>query len=105
MVACVSETTLPQPSNPQSIKLLDLLTNRYHVGVVRSASERGMQVDVAANSRLQVGQRVHFAMDGPEGIISRREMRRGFITRVAPSNSGVARIDLQAAPMPVSAVA
>jgi hypothetical protein len=116
MVACVSGTTLPFHSPraadgppdhapPQSVKLLDLLTNRYHVGIVRGNSAAGMQVEFPASAHLQAGQRVHFAMSGDQPLIARRAMMRGFITRVAPSHTGAARVHLQPAPLPETAVA
>jgi hypothetical protein len=107
MVACISGTTLPISSadQHQSIKLLDLLTNRYHIGIVRSTSDAGMQVEFPASAHLQAGQRVHFAMSGDQPLVARRAMQRGFITRVAPSHAGAERVNLQPAPLPETAVA
>ena len=65
-----------------AIKLLDLLTNRYHVGVVESSGEEGLRVELPAMARLQAGQRVRFVVSGGAGLVSRGSMRRALVSEV-----------------------
>ncbi len=64
------------------IKILDLLTNRYHVGIVHAASEDGLEIEMPLAARLSAGQRIRFALDDSIGIIPRQTMRRALIRHV-----------------------
>jgi hypothetical protein len=63
------------------IKVLDLLTNRYHVGIVREYSDNALQVTLPASAHLCAGQRVRFIV-GDHALVARHAMQRGFITQV-----------------------
>src|SRR5207247_1307285 len=82
--------TLPRPANRKyplqerdrstgsetagTIKVLDLLSNRYYLGVVRGVSEGWLDVEMPMASRLRVGQRVRFVVcqEGGGAVISRQ---------------------------------
>jgi hypothetical protein len=90
------------PSVPQdqgcAIKVLDLLTNRYHLGMVRAALADMLIVDVAA-SRFCAGQRIRFVLaDDAAGIVERRAMRLARVLSAQPDSAGVGqRISLELA--------
>ena len=66
-----------------TIKVLDLLTNRYHVGVARHAGRDVLAVEMPASARMEPGQRVRFVLaDDAAGVVSRRAMRLGVVSRV-----------------------
>jgi hypothetical protein len=65
-----------------AIKLLDLLTNRYHVGVVESAWEEGLRVELPPMTRLCAGQRVRFVVASEDGLVSKGSMRRALVSDV-----------------------
>ena len=95
---------------PASIKLLDLLTNRYHLGLIRESSDAGLQVELPASSpatRFHAGQRVRFILAGEGaaegGLISKNDMHRAFITNVSPAPEN--RVDIRLAFLPETAVA
>jgi hypothetical protein len=74
---------IPLCSPPQtSIKILNLLTNRYFVGIVRASLDDGLYVELPASARLTPGQRIHFALDNSPGVISRITMRSATIRDV-----------------------
>jgi hypothetical protein len=94
---------LPAPSRSNSIKLLDLLTNRYHTGIVRETSPAAMQVELPASSHLHAGQRVRFALADAQPLVSRSTMRRAFITNVSPEHTN--RLHVHLTLLPESALA
>jgi hypothetical protein len=66
-----------------AIKLLDLVTNRYHAGVVRRTSQYGVQVEVPATSKLRPGQRIRCILAGRNaGVLPRKDMRRANVLHV-----------------------
>jgi hypothetical protein len=65
-----------------SIKLLDLLTNRYHAGVMQEGADGSIEVELPASSHFQAGQRVRFVAGAGQGVVRRNSMRRGFIAQV-----------------------
>ncbi len=81
-----------------AIKLLDLLTNRYHVGVVESAWEEGMRVELPAMARLCAGQRVRFVVAGSEGLVSKGSMRRAMVSDVDRGLSDRLSVELSVMP-------
>jgi hypothetical protein len=88
---------IPSEPSPNSIKLLDLLTNRYHVGVVRESSDEQMCVDVPAGTHFHAGQRVRFVVAGEAlngGVVRRHLMHRAFVTNVLSSRQDQLRIQL-----------
>ncbi len=50
-----------------SIKLLDLLTNRYHAGVMQEGADGSIEVELPASSHFQAGQRVRFVAGSGHG--------------------------------------
>jgi hypothetical protein len=90
-------------SRDSAIKLLDLLTNRYHVGIVRETTDAGLNVELPATSHFQPGQRVRFIVAGDQPIVARHDMQRGFITQVTSDFSD--RLTIRLAFLPETAVA
>ena len=82
MVAQAAVSHLDKSTTDSPIKLLDLLTNRYHVGLVRDSSESGLEIELPASTHFAAGQRVRFAV-GDQPLVARNTMRRGFITQVS----------------------
>jgi hypothetical protein len=71
-----------------AIKVLDLLTNRYHLGMVRTAMADMLIVDIAG-SRFHAGQRIRFVLaDDAAGIVERRAMRLARVLSAQPSGVG-----------------
>jgi hypothetical protein len=101
MVASLEHDALKSPS--VSIKLLDLLTNRYHSGIVCEDRDGAMRVELPASSRFRAGQRVHFVVGGDHDLVRRHAMRRAFITQV--SSLFADRLSVRLAPLPETAVA
>jgi hypothetical protein len=66
----------------RSVKLLDLLTNRYHAGIVRASSDVGMELELPLGSHLRAGQRVRFVVADERPLVSRDQMRGAFITHI-----------------------
>ena len=80
------------------IKLLDLLTNRYYVGVVHAASDDALEIEMPLSSRLAAGQRVHFALaDDSQAILPRHAMRSATVRRVHTTPYCRLRADLSPA--------
>ena len=96
-------TASPEALSPHAIKVLDLLTNRYHVGVIEATSAAGMQVVLPASSHLHAGQRVKFIVAGEQPLVARMSMRRGFVSQVRSYLADRLRIDI--AELPETAVA
>lgn len=69
-----------------AVKVLDLLTNRYHAGVVRGGWQtdaESMQVEIQGGSRLQAGQRVRcIVASRSSGVLARGQMRRAAVLHV-----------------------
>ena len=84
------------------IKVLDLLTNRYHAGLVLESSDAGLEVEMPASSHLTAGQRVRFVV-GDEPLVARQSMRRGFVTQVFSDDCG--QLSVRLALLPETAVA
>jgi hypothetical protein len=101
MVAAQEPHAFSTPS--VSIKLLDLLTNRYHSGIVREDQDGAMQVELSATSRFHAGQRVHFVVAGDHDVVRRHSMRRAFITQVSLLFAD--RLSVRLSPLPETAVA
>ena len=77
------------------IKVLDLLTNRYHAGIVHAASDDGLDIEMPLSAHLSAGQRVHFALgDQAGGVISRHAMRSALVREVHATARASLRIDL-----------
>ncbi len=88
--ACHSSLRLPT-----SIKVLDLLTNRYHAGIVHAVSESALDVEMPLAARLSAGQRVHFALSDESGaIVARQAMRSALVRQVQTTPQSRLRIDL-----------
>jgi len=80
------------------IKVLDLLTNRYHVGIVHAYTDDGLEIEMPLSARLSAGQRVHFALaDEATGVISRQAMRSALVRRVGRTARASLRINLKPA--------
>jgi hypothetical protein len=76
------ETLLPAAPVP-TIKLLDLLTNRYHLGLLCGCCTESMEVELPLSSHLHVGQRVRFVVASDRGLVAREEMRGAVVMHVA----------------------
>jgi hypothetical protein len=77
------------------IKVLDLLTNRYHVGIVHAYTDDGLDIEMPLSARLRAGQRVHFALaEAGTGVIPRQTMRSAMVRRVGRTTRASLRIDL-----------
>jgi len=72
----------PDPSASNTVKILDLLTNRYYTGVVRARSELGLELELPLSSRLHAGQRVRFVVAGNEPLIAKHAMKNACIMHV-----------------------
>ena len=104
MVSAIAESILDAPrtaafSSPAgtSVKLLDLLTNRYHAGVLRHATTASLRVEVAATSRIRAGPRVRCILASPSaGVLARGQMRRASVLHVE-SPTGAPRLLLELA--------
>lgn len=88
-----------------AIKLLDLLTNRYYVGIVHATGEGSLVIEVPRSARLNAGQHVQYVLaDNSSAVIARREMRHALVRRVDTSDHQRLRADLalteQTAPVP-----
>jgi hypothetical protein len=105
MVAHVAPFSSIDSESNNAIKLLDLLTNRYHVGIVRESSDAGLDVELPASSHLHAGQRVRFIVAGSQPLVSRHAMHRAFITEVSPSSPLSSRLNVRLARLPETAVA
>jgi hypothetical protein len=84
MVSAIADSmaTTQAPAGT-SVKLLDLVTNRYHGGLLRRSAGTSVKVEVAATSRLRVGQRVRcIVAPTSSGVLSRTQMRRASVLRV-----------------------
>ena len=69
-----------------SVKLLDLLTNRYHAGIVHTpagpAGQR-LRVQVPASSHFRAGQRVRCILaPHSAGVLAKGDMRRASVLHV-----------------------
>ncbi|GEM_PF-1979651 len=84
------------------VKLLDLLTNRYHVGVLRTMGAavgmdgaEAMCVEMPTTVRLSAGQRVKCVVsDGTRGVLAKRSMRRAQVMQVLPGAADLQRVHL-----------
>lgn len=91
----VAQADLPESCETSSpIKLLDLLTNRYHTGVVRETSDASLDIELPATTRLAPGQRVRFIV-GNQPLVARNAMRRGYITEISASQTSAVRLALR----------
>ena len=71
-----------------AIKVLDLLTNRYHLGKVRSAGRDSLVVEMPRTSPLRAAQRIRFVLaDDAGGIVARKAMRAAVIAHAEPLSS------------------
>jgi len=92
MVASLPRRSPPPPSpstpRPHAIKVLDLLTNRYHVGIVHATSAESLAIEMPRSARLNAGQRVQFVLaDNTSAIISRRTMRHALVQHVETADN------------------
>lgn len=83
---------------PSAIKLLDLLTNRYHTGVVRMNAGAGLEVEVPANMPITPGQRLRFVVDEGLGLISRTAMKAAQVAAVDHAVANRMRVYLDVLP-------
>ena len=99
-----TSSPLSLPISRTVIKILDLLTNRYHAGIVYAASDSALDVELPLSSRLSAGQRVHFVLAAPtSGIIPRHTMRTALVRQVHTTPQSRLRINLTPAAEPVAA--
>jgi hypothetical protein len=74
-----------------TVKLLDLLTNRYHVAILRDRGHARMELELPRAGHFYVGQRVRFIVADQRPLVSRRAMRTATITHldVTPGGPGI----------------
>jgi hypothetical protein len=72
-----------------AVKLLDLLTNRYHVGVLEAAWDEGVRVVLPATAHLRAGQRVRFVVADGEPLVSKGSMKRALVSDVDVMEGGL----------------
>jgi hypothetical protein len=77
-----------------TVKLLDLLTNRYHVGRLRAHSATVIELELPLTSHLHAGQRVRFVVARQEALVSRGAMRGACITHIDRSGANRLRVEL-----------
>jgi hypothetical protein len=83
------------PGRTCAIKLLDLLTNRYHVGVVQAAGQGGLAIEMPRTTRLSAGQRVQYVLaNDTSAVLPRRYMRQALVRHVDRSDGARVRADL-----------
>src|SRR5262245_29392134 len=85
MVATASPAHLAIPRDSlRTIKVLDLLTNRYHVGRVQGNSDNGLEVCMPSTTRFHAGQRVRYVLAAEDArmIVARQAMQSGFVAQV-----------------------
>ena len=89
-----TESTPTDVGETSLVKLLDLMTNRYHVGIVRAgggdAGAETLYVDMPVTARLWEGQRVRYIVADGHGLVEKRAMRRACVTHVLAE--GAARV-------------
>jgi sulfopyruvate decarboxylase TPP-binding subunit len=84
---CESPISIVMSGLSCSIKVLDLLTNRYHVGVVQVVSHSQIEIELPLSARLNAGQRVQFVLeDAGGGVVSRRTMRTARVCHVTTTD-------------------
>lgn len=84
---------------PHAIKLLDLLTNRYHTGVVRERAATALEVEVPANMPVALGQRLRFIVaESGQGFMSRQSMHRAQVASIEPQPANRMRVYLDVLP-------
>ncbi|MCL2648047.1 MAG: hypothetical protein FWD61_13720 [Phycisphaerales bacterium] len=103
MAAYSAFTSVRAASGLSSIKLLDLLTNRYHLGILRRSTPTYLQVELSGTSCFHTGQRVRFIVADDQSLVSRTAMHRGFITNVFAGEKD--RVNVYVARLPETAVA
>lgn len=83
MVASIASPKSRRAPAAHAIKLLDLLTNRYYVGIVHATSPGSLAIEMPLASRLNAGQRVQFVLaDNTSAIIPRHTMRNALVRHV-----------------------
>jgi hypothetical protein len=101
MVAGFCQTSFISPdvqttSPTRAIKMLDLLTNRFHSGVVRGMAGMRLEIQMPLAARWQPGQRVRFAIEEDGRIVSRRDMQPAIITHVEAAPGAGLQMNLTA---------
>ena len=90
----VTETPIPHlPRMARTVKLLDLLTNRYHVGLLRGEDEERLALDLPRTAAFHAGQRVRFIVADEQPLVSRQAMHTAVITQASPHGTGM-RLEL-----------
>jgi hypothetical protein len=92
------EVSLAEKPTPDSVKLLDLLTNRYHLGLLRASSESALELELPLTSHLFAGQRVRFIVAGNSPLVARHAMRGACITHVGRAPGNRLRVELALSP-------
>lgn len=98
MVALFPASPAHSRTRAATIKILNLLTNRYHVGIVHHTSADTFDIEMPRAARLCAGQHVRFALSDPSiGIIPRHTMRSALIRHVNATARDSLRVDLSPA--------
>ncbi len=81
------------------VKVMDLLTQRFYVGMACNISETGLLVEFAGDIPVQVGQRVRFLVTNNISTVARRaSMRSARVVRQITSPGCQGRVGLQVLP-------
>ena len=103
MVAHSAFSSVQVASRSSSIKLLDLLTNRYHLGVLRKSTATYLQVELSGPTCFHAGQRVRFIVADDQSLVSKTSMHRGFIANVFADEQN--KVNMYVMRLPEAAVA
>ena len=83
MVASLPGSRYENCTQPHAIKLRDLVTNRYYVGVVHATWDENLTIEMPRTARLNAGQRVQFVLvDNTSAVIPQRSMREALVQHV-----------------------
>ena len=85
-----------------TIKLLDLLTNRYHVGRICARIGSALELELSSGTHWQAGQQVRFVEAGDQPLVSKVTMRGACVIHVERARAG-ARVALRVLPEPAAA--
>ena len=95
----------PDPSASDTVKILDLLTNRYHTGILRASSDSALELELPLSTCLHAGQRVRFVVAGNEPLIAKNTMKNACITHVDRTTSNRLHVELALTPPAASEAA
>ena len=72
----------------RGVKVQDLLTNRYHAGVLVERSDSVIEIELSHLCRVQAGQRLRFIVADDRALVSRDAMRTAEVMLVRHGITG-----------------